>query len=154
MLFSCDFPLSAAAATVCVSSGFLFCFHDDDFPACDSYVCLSSTFMTIYQGKIHLHLHFHFYSHCHFHFHCWRTWSTLCFYWLHENIPHPPLFSFCFSLAAAIVSHRSYEVFFLFFFFFSASRRRSEEIERHVAIKFLIKLLDFTSTLFSVVAAE
>lgn len=49
-------------------------------------------------------------------------------------------------------SHRSYEVFFLFFF--SASRRRSEEIERHVAIKFLIKLLDFTSTLFSVVAAE
>lgn len=114
------FPLSAAAATVCVSSGFLFCFHDDDFPACDSYVCLSSTFMTIYQGKIHLHLHFHFYSHCHFHFHCWRTWSTLCFYWLHENISHPPLFSFCFCFAAAIVNHTATEVmkyFFLFFFF-------------------------------------
>jgi len=89
MLFSCDFPLSAAAATVCVSSGFLFCFHDDDFPACDSYVCLSSTFMTIYQGKLHLHFHSHF----HFHSHCSRTWSTLCFYWLHENIFHSSLFS-------------------------------------------------------------
>lgn len=60
------FPSVSSSSCDCVwvcLGAFLFCFHDDDFPACDSYVCLSSTFMTIYQGKLHLHLHCYFHSH-------------------------------------------------------------------------------------------
>jgi len=65
----------------------------------------------------------------------------------------PPYFLFALALPPQLSATEVMKYFFCFFFF-SASRRRSEEIERHVAIKFLIKLLDFTSTLFSVVAAE
>lgn len=78
MLFSCDSPLSGAAVCavwlcVCADSTFshlrvgvgvylcvcvsvCLCFHlslcqmHDDFPACDFYICISSTLVTIYHG--------------------------------------------------------------------------------------------------------
>lgn len=150
MLFSCDFPLSAAAATgcvpgwVCLGGRLLFCFLDDDFSACDSYVCLPSTFMTIYPGKLYRRRHFH----------CSGTWSTLCFYWLHENIFHSSSVSSW--SAPATLSHNCQPQklwsIFLCFFFFVSSGRAGEQL--HVSINFLIKLLDSTLTLCAVVACE
>lgn len=75
MLFSCDSRLSTAAASVCICGHlvrmFAFCRRFTvlaDFLACDFYICISSTLMTIYHSNSNNGNNF-----------------TFCYYWLHEK---------------------------------------------------------------------